>query len=376
MVLNGKPTCGYCLGDTGLSVVNTLIPKGNLNTRKCEDKYNMHKCGTGCCCHAGFSFDMNSVTCKPDDIKYVGEWDDRAGTCTRVIGEESERTGKHKPVDRLISDQVSPRAKLVVTASNVECQIPNSQKWQKQVFSSCEKNNAYKCGPKILTGKRAFCCCRTGCRFLVQGGKATCGDCQDEHPDVKERLIPETKLKRGTCKDKFRMHPCGSGCCCNAGFSFHERSWRCVQDEIKMVGQFDIPKSKCTKVVAFESRTGKIEKLAEPLNIPGSGPNALGDVDNGSLEDDEDQKPTFILEPEDDKGQEPAFSLKPEDDKDQEPTTTPKPPPPPPPFIVLHHPHTNSGRFPIWLFPAIVSGVVLVSVIAFHYMGGARAAAQ
>eukprot|EP00930_Biecheleria_cincta_P069649 TRINITY_DN57363_c0_g1_i1.p1 TRINITY_DN57363_c0_g1~~TRINITY_DN57363_c0_g1_i1.p1 ORF type:complete len:548 (+),score=67.47 TRINITY_DN57363_c0_g1_i1:124-1644(+) len=369
LVRNGKTTCGDCASESDPDVAERWTPKSLLKKGKCDDKLHMHECGSGngCCCHAGYTWNGMTETCVPDEIKYVGKWDINEGACTRVEQEESHRTGSSIAVDRLIKDQASTRGSLLVIPAKVECQIPNSEKWQ-SVLSSCANHNAYKCGPKLSTGKRNFCCCRTGCRVILREGKATCGACQDDGPDVKQQLIPEAFLKNPKCKDKYRMHACGIGCCCNAGFSFNKNSMECGQDAIKYVAKLNMHKLKCTEVHQVEYATGEVTTLEEPMPIPES-------IRNPHPEQRIDEIPrttpppsgTALETSSDSESDDINFRTEspgwPEDDRDW------KPP-------VSTGSTTHKPSFPFWLFPVLVFGVVLVAVIAFHYTGGTHRAEQ
>jgi len=182
-------------GDKDPRVIEHQIP----NSRKKHNKFhgclmtrNMHPCGTGCCCNRA--------------LEYVVE----TGKC-----EDSPSKTGPKAGEKSVMDPAPPK----------EDPIPGSQFWTSS-GGTCEAKEAYGCGPSS-----SHCCCRFGCEFQEIYDK--CGSCKDEAQKVQVNMIPASQLwvsrvKRGICNARG-SHPCGPGCCCNAGFTWSKENRRCEQ---------------------------------------------------------------------------------------------------------------------------------------------------
>lgn len=182
-------------GDKDPDVISHQIPHSRARARfgTCKFERGMHPCGTGCCCNGELEYNVDSKKCE----------------------ESPAKTGAN-PSDSSMSDPAPPK----------EDPIPGSQTWR-QTGATCESKEAYGCGPE-----RSHCCCRFGCEFIEIWD--SCGKCKNDVPKVKQNMIPasqlwESRVKRGICNAK-RSHPCGAGCCCNAGFTWSKEQRKCQSD--------------------------------------------------------------------------------------------------------------------------------------------------
>jgi len=181
-------------GDKDPRVEEHQIPNSRNKHKfhSCSMKRNMHPCGTGCCCNRAFTY-----------VVEIGKCED-----------SPSKTGP-KAFEKPVMDPAPPK----------EDPIPGSQFWTSS-GGTCEAKEAYGCGTSAT-----HCCCRFGCEFQEIYDK--CGSCKDEAPKVKVNMIPasqlwESRVKRGICNARG-SHPCGPGCCCNAGFTWSKENRRCEQ---------------------------------------------------------------------------------------------------------------------------------------------------
>ncbi|CAJ1401262.1 unnamed protein product [Effrenium voratum] len=179
-------------GDKDPDVVRRQIPGSRVRAEfgVCSEARGHHTCGSGCCCSGLLEFNVDSQTCETPPSAQANTW-----------------------VSKPLPDAAPPK----------EEPIPGSQTW-KQVGATCESKEAYSCGKE-----RSHCCCRFGCEFIEIWDK--CGHCKDNVPMVVQNLIPasqlwELRVKKGVCNAK-RSHPCGPGCCCNAGWTWNKEQRRC-----------------------------------------------------------------------------------------------------------------------------------------------------
>lgn len=182
-------------GDKDPEVLSRQIPHSRARARfgTCKFERGMHPCGTGCCCNGELEYNVDSKKC-----------------------EESPAQTGADPSESSMSDPAPPK----------EDPIPGSQTWT-QTGASCESKEAYGCGPG-----RSHCCCRFGCEFIEMWD--SCGKCKNDVPKVKQNMIPasqlwESRVKKGICNAK-RSHPCGAGCCCNAGYTWSKEQRKCQSD--------------------------------------------------------------------------------------------------------------------------------------------------
>lgn len=192
-----KQTCVKSkLGDRDPEVLRRQIPRSRSHFEfgECSEQSGNHPCGTGCCCNGLLEWNVETKLCEePPSSKGVTQ------------EEMSE-----------MSDPAPPK----------EDPIPGSQTWMSGGYT-CEAKEAYSCGKD-----RSHCCCRFGCEFIESWDK--CGHCKNDAPKVKQNMIPasqlwEMRVKKGVCNAK-RSHPCGAGCCCNAGWTWNKEQRRCLNE--------------------------------------------------------------------------------------------------------------------------------------------------
>lgn len=203
--LKGHTCVRSTKGDKDPSVVAKQI-KGSRDHSSfgpCDSSRFTHKCGSGCCCSGYLEWNVHNEKC-----------------------EEPPSSKGPDPGEQSLADSAPPREEDAI--------IPGSQTWKKtKSLNTCELREAYSCGKD-----RKHCCCRFGCVFIETIDK--CSKCKNDAPVVLQNMIPasqlwEKRVKQGICNAK-RSHPCGPGCCCNAGWSW-SKELRVCQSEAEKNGR-------------------------------------------------------------------------------------------------------------------------------------------
>mmetsp|Transcript_21035 Transcript_21035/g.49358 ORF Transcript_21035/g.49358 Transcript_21035/m.49358 type:complete len:552 (+) Transcript_21035:1-1656(+) len=200
--LKGHTCVRSAKGDKDPSVVAKQI-KGSTDRSSfgpCDSRRFTHKCGNGCCCSGYLEWNVQNEKC-----------------------EEPPSSKGPDPGEQSLADSAPPREEDAI--------IPGSQTWKKtKSLNTCELREAYSCGKD-----RKHCCCRFGCVFIETIDK--CSKCRNDAPVVLQNMIPasqlwEKRVKQGICNAK-RSHPCGPGCCCNAGWSWSKELRVCQSEKEK-----------------------------------------------------------------------------------------------------------------------------------------------
>eukprot|EP00913_Durusdinium_trenchii_P020110 g18898.t1 len=172
-----KDACSGCDPSDPL-VAKFHIPASHL-WRTCNIKNSLdlgHKCGSACCCNAGYQWGLESRRC--EETKDLAE------------------------LPKSLPQRQVPQEDLV----------PGSQTWI-EAGLTCESRtegvepNAYSCSD----GRH--CCCRFGCLFNAE--QDSCTACRDDTPE-------------GSCTPEH-SHVCGKSCCCHGQYRWDLEQRHCVR---------------------------------------------------------------------------------------------------------------------------------------------------
>ncbi|CAK9031343.1 unnamed protein product, partial [Durusdinium trenchii] len=180
-----KDACSGCDPSDPL-VAKFHIPASHL-WRTCNIK-NSHKCGSACCCNAGYQWGLESRRC--EETKDLAE------------------------LPKSLPQRQVPQEDLV----------PGSQTWI-EAGLTCESRNAYSCSD----GRH--CCCRFGCLFNAE--QDSCTACRDDTPEVQSFHIPSShlwteRIEEGSCTPEH-SHVCGKSCCCHGQYRWDLEQRHCVR---------------------------------------------------------------------------------------------------------------------------------------------------